>query len=308
MRPRDLGALLLLAALWGGSFLFIRLAAPALGPLALMDLRVLLAGGALLVYAAIARRLPAWRSWWRRYLILGALNAAAPFTLIATAELRLTASLAAILNATTPLFTALVAAVWLKERVTAPKAAGLALGVVGVAVLVGWSPLPPSGAVLLSVGASLLAALFYGLGGVYAKVAFGGVPPLALTIGQQMGASVCLLPFAALTLPAIRPAPGVLAAVVALALLCTSLGYLLYFHLIRSVGPTKTLSVTFLVPVFGLLWSTLFLREPVGAGTVAGLAIILASVTLVTGIRVFPGRRAGAPPVPGAGARPGKAR
>jgi len=293
MRPRDLGALLLLAALWGGSFLFIRIASPALGPLALVDLRVLLAGGALLVYAAIARRLPTWRSWWRRYLILGALNAAVPFTLIATAELHLTASLAAILNATTPLFTALVAAVWLKERVTAPKAAGLALGVVGVAVLVGWSPLPPSDAVLLSVGASLLAALFYGLGGVYAKAAFGGVPPLALAIGQQLGAGACLSPFAALTLPAMRPSPGILVAVVVLALLCTALGYLLYFHLIGRVGPTKTLSVTFLIPVFGLLWSALFLREPVGIGTFAGLALILASVTLVTGVRVLPGRRAG---------------
>src|SRR5579883_1329186 len=196
MKPRDSLFLLLLAALWGGSFLFIRLASPVIGPVVLMDARVLIAGLALLVYAALLARMPdLWRRW-RAYLLLGGLNAAAPFTLIAFAELHLPASLAAILNATTPLFGAVVAFFWLHDRMTAKKIVGILIGVIGVVVLVGWSPFPLTPLVLLSVGASLLAACFYGIGGVYSKVAFQKEPPLALAMGQQLGAGVVLLPFA----------------------------------------------------------------------------------------------------------------
>jgi len=285
MKPRDLATLLLLAAIWGASFLFIRVAAPVLGPVALMEARVLLASVALVVYALALRRFPELRPRWRAYLILGAINAAAPFTLIATAELTLTASLAAILNATTPLFAAVVAAVWLRERITGRRALGLALGLAGVAVLVGWSPLPLNGSVILAVVTSLAAALFYALGGVYSSRAFGGAPPLALAVGQQLGATAVLLPFVAVRPPVSAPSGAVVLTVLALALLPTAFGYILYFRLIANVGPTKTLTVTFLVPVFGLLWSAIFLREPVGAGTLVGLAIILSSLTLVTGIR-----------------------
>ncbi len=285
MKPRDLATLLLLAAIWGASFLFIRVAAPVLGPVALMEARVLLASVALVVYALALRRFPELRPRWRAYLILGAINAAAPFTLIATAELTLTASLAAILNATTPLFAAIVAAVWLRERLTGRRALGLVLGLAGVAVLVGWSPLPLNGSVILAVVTSLAAALFYALGGVYSSRAFRGAPPLALAVGQQLGATAVLLPFVAVRPPVSAPSGAVVLTVLALALLPTAFGYILYFRLIANVGPTKTLTVTFLVPVFGLLWSAIFLRESVGAGTLVGLAIILSSLTLVTGMR-----------------------
>ncbi len=281
MKPRDLATLLLLAAIWGASFLFIRVAAPVLGPVALMEARVLLASVALVVYALALRRFPELRPRWRAYLILGAINAAAPFTLIATAELTLTASLAAILNATTPLFAAIVAAVWLRERLTGRRALGLVLGLAGVAVLVGWSPLPLNGSVILAVVTSLAAALFYALGGVYSSRA----SPLALAVGQQLGATAVLLPFVAVRPPVSAPSGAVVLTVLALALLPTAFGYILYFRLIANVGPTKTLTVTFLVPVFGLLWSAIFLRESVGAGTLVGLAIILSSLTLVTGMR-----------------------
>jgi drug/metabolite transporter (DMT)-like permease len=255
-------------------------------------LRVTLAGAGLLLYAVALRRSVALRARWRAYLVLGALNGAIPYSLIAAAELHLTASLAVILNGTTPLFTALVAALWLRERLTARMVVGLLVGVGGVAILVGWSSLPLDRVLLLSVGASLAAALSYGLAGVQAKTAFGRTPPLTLAIGQQVGAALLLLPFAlplaVVNAPANRLSPGVVAAVVALALLCTSLGYLLYFYLIVSVGPTRTLSVTFLMPVFGVLWGVLFLHESVRPGTFVGLGVILASVLLVTGLR-FPG-------------------
>lgn len=286
MRAREVGMLVVLAALWGGSFLFIRVAVPVLGPFALIAARVLLAGVALLAYAHIAGHRPALRARWRDFLALGALNAALPFTLIAAAELRLPASLAAILNATTPLFAAVIATRWTGEPLPRGKRIGLALGVLGVAVLVGWSPLTLDGRTVLAVGASLLAALCYALGGVYAAERFRATPPLTLAIGQQLAAGLLLLTPAAFTLPPARPAPAVALAVAALALLSTALGYLLYFALIARVGPTNTLSVTFLVPAFGLLWGALFLGEAVGTGTMVGLALVLLSVTLITGLRV----------------------
>jgi drug/metabolite transporter (DMT)-like permease len=141
--------------------------------------------------------------------------------------------------------------------------------------------------VLLSVGASLAAALSYGFGGVYAKRAFSGLPPLTMAIGQQAGAGLLLLPPAAVSLPGKAPPFAVVLSVLALALLSTALAYLLYFRLITSVGPTSTLTVTFLVPVFGLLFGALFLNEPVGAGMLVGLGVILSSVALVTGFRLF---------------------
>jgi drug/metabolite transporter (DMT)-like permease len=284
MRPGDLGALTLLGALWGGSFLFISVAVPALGPALLVELRVLLAAVALALCAVAVGRLPALRSQWKEFLILGGLNASAPFTLIAISQLNLTASLAAIMNSTTPLFAAVVAAAWIGEELTTRKIFGLLLGVVGVAVLVGLDPVPLNGVVLLSVGASLLAALCYALGGVYAKRTFPGVPPLAMGIGQQAAAAAILLPLAAANLPEEPPSLAVVLSVLGLALLSTAVAYLIYFRLMASVGPTKTLTVTFLVPVFGVLFGVLLLGDPVGVGTFAGMGIILSSVALVTGI------------------------
>lgn len=155
MGARDLGALLLLGALWGASFIFIRVAVPVLGPFVLVDLRVLLAAAALVLCAVVGGRFPKLRSNWRRFLGLGFLNAAVPFTLIAASEINLTASLAAILNSTTPLFAAVVAAVWIREVLTPRRIGGLLLGIVGVAVVVGWTPVTLSPVVLLSIGASL---------------------------------------------------------------------------------------------------------------------------------------------------------
>ncbi len=284
MRPNDLGALMLLGALWGGSFLFIRVAVPALGPFVLMELRVGLAVVVLTLYAVVVGRLSKLRARWREFLIIGTVNTAIPFSLIAAAEINLTASLAAILNSTTVLFTALVAAVWMGDPLTMRKVVGVILGIVGVAVLVGWDPIELSGAVLLSVGAMLAASLSYALGAVYIKRTFKGIPPLSMSLGQLTGGAIVLLPLAAASLPGERPSAAVALSVLGLALLSTAVAYLLYFRLIENVGPTSTVTVTLLVPLFGLLFGVLLLDEPFGWGTLAGLAIILSSVTLVTGI------------------------
>jgi drug/metabolite transporter (DMT)-like permease len=286
MRPADLARLLLLSALWGGSFVFIRVAAPALGPIVLVEGRVLTAGLALLVYAVATKQRRALRERWRQYLVIGALNSAIPFVLISTAELHLTASLASILNATSPLFGALIAAAWIKEPLTPKKIVGIALGVTGVTVLAGWSPLTLSGVVILSIGASLSGALFYGLAGVYTKARAAGAPALGMAVGSQLFASVLLLPLVPMALPSAAPSARVIACVLALALFCTALAYVLYFRLIVDVGPTRAITVTFLIPISGVVWAMLFLGEDIKPGTLLGCGIILVGTALVTGVRL----------------------
>jgi len=284
MGGRDLGALLLLSALWGASFIFIRVAVPALGPFVLVELRVGLGAVTLALCAALLRRLPKLRVRWRQFALLGMVNVAIPFSLISAAEINLTASLAAILNSTTVMFTAVVAAVWMGDDLTSRKVVGVVLGIVGVAVLVGWDPIVMNWVVVLSVGAMLAASLAYALGSVYAKRTFAGSPPLAIAIGQLTAAATLMLPLAAVSVPDERPSTIVVLSILGLALPSTALAYMLYFRLIENVGPTSTSTVTLLVPLFGLLFGVVLLEEPVGLGTLAGLVLILSSVTLITGL------------------------
>jgi drug/metabolite transporter (DMT)-like permease len=284
MGTRDLGALLLLSALWGASFIYIRVAVPALGPFVLVELRVGLAAVVLALCAAFVGRLPKLRSRWRQFALLGAVNVAIPFSLISAAEINLTASLAAILNSTTVMFTAVVAAVWMGDALTARKLVGVALGIAGVTVLVGWDPIAMNWVVALSVGAMLAASLAYALGSVYAKRTFADSPPLAIASGQLTAAAMLMLPLAAVSAPEQSPSTIVVLSVLGLALPSTAVAYMLYFRLIANVGPTSTSTVTLLVPLFGLLFGVVLLDEPVGVGTLAGLVLILSSVTLITGL------------------------
>jgi drug/metabolite transporter (DMT)-like permease len=295
MNAKQIGALLLLSALWGGSFLFIRIAAPVLGPVLLMELRVLIAGVALLLYAMATRSPLDLRARWRHYLVIGIINSAIPFTLIATAELYLTSGLAATLNATSPIFGAVVAAVWIKEALTKKKVIGFVLGLLGVCVLVGWSPFPFSVTLAVSVAASLAAAACYGIAGVYTKVYMRGASSLAVATCSQLGATLFLLPLAFVAPSRHAPTPIVLLAVSALALLGTAVAYLLYFWLIEHAGPTRALTVTFLAPVFGVLWGTVLLSEPLSLSTFIGFGTILVGTGFVTGIRF--GKKPIVPPV-----------
>ncbi len=286
MNTKQIGALLLLSALWGGSFLFMRIAAPVLGPVLLIELRVLIAGVALLLYMLVTRSTFDLRARWKHYLVIGIINSAIPFTLIATAELYLTAGLAATLNATSPLFGAVVAAMWIQEALTKKKVVGLALGLLGVSILVGWSPFPFSLTLAVSVAASLAAAACYGIGGVYTKVYMQGASSKAVATCSQLGAALVLLPLTFFAPSKHAPTPIVLLAVVALALLCTAVAYLLYFWLIEHAGPTRALTVTFLAPIFGVLWGTELLSEPLSLSTFIGFGIILMGTGFVTGIRL----------------------
>ncbi len=281
MAALDLLLLLVVGALWGASFLFIRQGAPVLGPVGLIEARVALAGLCLLVVVVLAGRLPELRRDPAGFLVLAALSAGVPFTLIAAAELHLTASLAAILNATTPLFSLLVSAALARRLPSPAQFAGVLAGLAGVIALVGFGPLRPDTTLALSVAASLSAALLYALGGMYAKVRFPRTHPLVTAAGQQLGSAVLLLPLLPLVPPRRAPDGPVLGAVAVLAFACTALASVLFFWLLRRIGPTGALTVTFLVPLFGLLWGALFLGEEAGWSTLAGLALILGAVFLV---------------------------
>ena len=290
MSPKDVLALFALAAIWGGSFLFIRIAVPALGPIALVAGRVVLAVLVLWAGLRLAGKRAELRGRWRHLLALGAVNGAIPFTMIAAAELHLTASLASLINATTPLFAALLAALVLGEPITRRRGVGLVLGLVGVAVLVGWSPVEPSLATTLSIGAMLVASAGYGRAGVYTRRFLRDVPPASIALGQQVGALAWLAIPAMFARPALPLPAAAVWSLLALGVVSTAFAYLLYFRLIERVGPTRTSTVTFLVPVFGMTWGVLFLGERVTAGMLAGFALVLGSLMLVNGVRLPVGR------------------
>ncbi len=272
-------SLVLLAALWGGSFLFMRVAAPVLGPVWLIESRVLIAGLVLLPLVARRGQLGVLRAHWRLLLWVGCMNAALPFTLLAYAALDLTAGTTSILNATVPLFAALIGSTLYAEPLDVKGASGVVLGFVGVVVLVGL----PQGAgppPLLSVAAGLAAAVSYVFAANFAKRRLSHVPAIVFVTGSQLGAAVALLPLLPLFPPMQAPGPTVMAAVAALAVLSTSLAFVIYFHLIREVGPLRTLTVTYLIPVFAIAWGALLLDEALTPGMLLGGVLILLGVAL----------------------------
>ncbi len=283
--PRDLVLLTLLGAIWGASFLFIRIGAPALGPIPFMFLRVLIGGATLIAWATLAAGWrPRYAGRWPSFLVLGTLNNVIPFTLIATAELHLTASLGAILNSTSPFFAVLVTAVW--ERV-APRRAqliGSVVGLVGVCLLVGAGPLSVDAALFFAVAISLVAALSYAVAAVYASRAFAGTPPLDVAIGQLVASTLILLPGAALTRTDAPLRADAVLSLVALAVLGTAVGYLIYFRLVGRAGPARAITVTLLIPAFGVAFGAIFLAEALAPGMLVGLALILLGIALVLGI------------------------
>lgn len=298
MKAGDLVDLLLLAALWGASFLFMRVAVPAFGPAVLVELRVLIAAVFLLAIVAWRGQLAALRANLGRASLLGIVNSALPFLLYNYATLTITAGFAAILNATVPMWTAAIGALWLRERIRASQWLGLALGAAGVAVLVwGKVDLRPGGTqwtATLAVGAALLATLAYGAAVHLARRIQAGVAPLVTAAGSQIGATALMAAPAVWLWPAQMPGATLWLAVVALGIGCTGVAYVLYFRLIARTGALRAASVTFLIPVFGTLWGALFLDESVSAQMVLGGAIVLGGTMLALGL-LGAGKLAAAP-------------
>jgi drug/metabolite transporter (DMT)-like permease len=287
MKPRDALELLLLAALWGGSFLFMRLGAAEFGPVALAAVRVAGATTLLLPLLAWRHGLADLRRHWRPVLLVGLTNSALPFLCFNYALLSITAGLASIFNATTPLFGALVAWLWLHDRLTPPRMLGLAVGFAGVLWLA-WdkASFKPGGSGW-AVVACLAATLMYGFSASFTKKHLTGVPPLALAAGSQASAMALLVPLSLWWWPPAPPSGRAWLAALALAVLCTALAYILFFRLVARVGGPRSLVVTYLIPVFAVLWGALFLHETLTPAMVLGCGVILLGTALTTGV---PGR------------------
>ncbi|MEJ2309153.1 MAG: DMT family transporter [Gammaproteobacteria bacterium] len=284
MNTRQALELVVLAALWGASFLFMRVGAPEMGPVGLIAIRTLVAGVFLLPFLlfynshrGVRRHLPA-------IALVGVIGSAMPFALIAWATLTVTAGYASILNATTPMFGALVAWIWLGDRLRPSGIIGLLIGFAGVFVLVwgrGEMPTPELGT---AVAAALTATLLYALAATTTKRYLAEVHPLTLATLSQLFAAVSLLPLALLAIPETMPSAKAWWSVILLGVASTGIAYVIYFNLISQVGPTKTLTVTYLIPAFGLFWGWLFLGEGVSWSMVAGCVLILLGVGLTTGL------------------------
>jgi drug/metabolite transporter (DMT)-like permease len=282
MNAASVARLLILSAIWGGSFIFMRIAVPALGPVVLMELRVLLAALFLAGVAHFLKSRLAASTHWRHYLILGFFNSALPFLLFGYAALTLPASLMAILNATAPIWSTFIGVLWLRHRLTPKAALGLGLGVAGVALLVGLDQAMLHPGAGLAVVAVLAAALCYGIASLYARQA-RAVEPIANAHGSMWAATLWLLPASFFFAPPALPSGDILLAVVVLGVVCSGVAYLLYFRLIAEIGAAPALTVTFLIPLFGVLWGWLFLAEVVGWHTLAGAFIVIVGTALVTG-------------------------
>lgn len=281
MRSIDLIRLTVLAAIWGASFLFMRILAPVLGALWTAEVRVALAGIAMLLLLAATGRAMHFRTNWRPYLILGIFNSAVPFALYSYAALTLPAGYSAILNATSPLWGALVGAAVLGETLTARKLGGLACGIAGVVFLVRLGPAQFTPQLLLAACACIGAALCYALAGAYSKKKAAGIAPPLMATGSQLGAALVLLPFLPLAPVRGEITPFIVLIAALLALLCSAVAYFIYFRLIADVGPTNALTVTFLIPLFAMIWGVLFLNEAVSFNTLAGGALVVLATWLV---------------------------
>ncbi|OGA19085.1 MAG: hypothetical protein A3H32_00805 [Betaproteobacteria bacterium RIFCSPLOWO2_02_FULL_63_19] len=281
MDAASFARLIALSAIWGGSYLFMRIAAPVLGAVVLTALRVFFAALFLLIVGMVLRKRLEAHKHWKPFLILGLFNSALPFVLLGFAAKTLSASVLSILNATAPLWGAIIGAVWMRQIPSLRTVCGLLLGVAGVGVLVGGDRLSVQPGALEAIAAALLAAFSYSIATHYAKTV-KGVEPFANAHGSMWAATILVAPATVFSSMNASPGPGALAAALTLGIVCSGFGYLLFFRLVKDVGATSTLTVTFLIPVFGVLWGTLFLAEAVRWNTIAGAAIIIVGTGLVT--------------------------
>jgi len=283
MRFVDGALLLVLAAIWGGSFVFMRVLSPVLGPVMTATVRALVAGIVLVVLFQSLRIRLDWRKNFRHYVIVAVLNSALPFLLFSYAALHVVASVSSIVNALTPLWGAVFAAALLQEPLTVRKLGGIAAGFVGVLIIALFGGARTTlNAEVLPIAACALATVCYGISGVYIRRWAPDAQSSAMTAVSLLFAGVVLLPLSLIhppVLTAIRPSIWLVA--VAFSLLCSAVAYLIYFRLILRVSVTFALSVTLLIPVFAFVWGLVFLGETVRPGAYVGAVFVLSGTALI---------------------------
>jgi drug/metabolite transporter (DMT)-like permease len=278
----------LLAAIWGASFMFMRVAAREMGAIPAAGLRVCIAALFLLPILFFKGLGGALRTHWKLTFAVGVINSAIPFVCFTYALLSITTGLSAIINATVPLFGALIAWAWLKDRPNGSRILGLGVGFVGVAMLAwdkaSFTPDASGASSGLAVLACLLACLCYGTAASIAKRYMGGLPSLVSATGSQIGAALSLIPLMLWFWPAQRPSLEAWAAVLVLGVVCTGFAYILYFRLIERTGPARALAVTFAIPAFAVFYGALLLGESITPWMVICALVIIAGTTLSTGL------------------------
>ena len=291
MKARDVIDLVLLGVLWGASFLFMRMAVPEFGPFALVELRVGIAALVLLPIVVLRGELDGLRGNWTTLTILGAHNTALPFLLFAYAALFLSAGVAGILNATAPIFAAVVAWLWLGERLDMSRMTGLGIGLIGVYLLVRDKFTASADDGQLAVVAALGASLLYGIAANYTRQRTGHIKSLVVASGSQLTSAVLLLPVAVLTWPDAMPSADAWTAAILLGVLSTGIAYILYFRLIANVGPTNAITVTYLIPIAAMVLGAIVIDEPITFAMLVGCGVILLGTALATGMVRIPIRR-----------------
>lgn len=288
MKTRYLGALLLLGALWGASFMFIKIGVEEMAPEVLVAVRLTIAAVLLLaVLYGTGQRLPSgWRVW-RDFAFCGLVGLVLPFMLITWGEQHISSGMTAILNATVPLFSALIAYVWMRsEHLSGTKLLGVGLGFVGVVLAVGITNLSLHSADTQSQLAVLVAAVCYGINGVYARKAFHGMPALVPATGQLTSGALMLAPVALLLhgVPRSLPSAQAVGSVLALAVVGTAFAYILLYWLIDQIGATRSSMVTYLTAPFALVYGALFLREEITLNAVLGLGLVVVGILFANGV------------------------
>lgn len=288
MQRRDVVELLLLSLLWGGAYLFMRAAVPAFGPAPLIALRMGIAAAVLLPLLAWRGGLGQLRAHPVALLVQAVPFTALPFLMLGFAAQHLTAGLLAVLNATAPLFAALLAHFVYREHLGRWRSAGLLIGFGGVALLAADSVALRSTLGLLAVAAVLMTSAIWAIGANFTRRRLGGLDSVALTVGSLAVAGLALAPLAAATWPATPPPLRAWVEMAFLGVGSSALGFLLYYRLLRRIGPVRAMSVTFLNPVVALVAGALYLGETVSPQTLAGAAVVLAGTALALGL--WPGR------------------
>lgn len=274
--------LITLAAIWGGSFLFMRIASNPLGPAVLIEARVVFAAITLLLVSIYLKKTLSFSSNAKHYFILGCFNTALPFLCFAYAAQTLNASSLSILNSTAPIWGAIIGAIWTKTALTKKVVLGLCIGIVGVSILVGWDAANIGSEAIVPIFAAIMAAFSYGIASNYAKNA-PKIDSFSNAHGSMWASVLLVLPFVPFIPMREDPTVDIAIAVILLGVVCTGLAYLLYFRLIADLGASSALSVTFLIPVFGIFWGHVFLGEDIGVNTIVGSVMVVTGTMFVTG-------------------------
>jgi drug/metabolite transporter (DMT)-like permease len=284
---RDYIELLILSAIWGSSFLFLRIASPEFGPIFLIEMRVASGLIVLLPICLLLGKIQELKENWKMIFILSLSNMTIPFCLFAYSALNMGAGILSIINATVPFFTAIIAFLVYQQRMTRYGLIGLMVGFMGVAVLV-FDPSESSGVTNdLAIPSALFACVLYGVALNIVSHKLQGVSGISITTGALFFSTIVLIPFAVIERPEVMPQGSVWFSVLALGVVCTGFGYILFYRLIARIGSQQAIMTTYLIPIFSILWGNLFLAESITLFMIFGGMLVLMGVGMTTGR--FPG-------------------